>query len=232
MRRRLNNPLLVAAVALCVTATVAYAGEDRSNDPEMSKTLLLMKRTATWSHPDKYGMTTGMRHYIHGDYPGALHYFEMGAYYADKFSQLSLGLMHMNGEGTDKDPITGYAWLDLAAERGYPEFLATRDRFRSELSPQQIEQAMAVRAELASRYGDAVAKWRLTMELRQGQMKLTGSHTGFGWDLSEWDPAQYFAKRDREWQGIVTVGPVKQEEEPNADDNATNPPTGNDSRKQ
>src|SRR5580765_1206576 len=196
--RSLKYQALAAPVALCMAAAVARAGEDRSDDPEMLKTLLALKWTPTWFHPDKFGMTVGTRRYVHGDYRGALHYFEIGAYYADKFSQLSLGLMHMNGEGTNKDLVTGYAWLDLAAERGYPEFVVTRDRFRSELSPAQLEQAVVVRNKLATRYADAVAKPRLIVQLHQGQMNLTGPHTGFRWDLGEWDPDRYFSMRDRE----------------------------------
>lgn len=38
---------------------------------------------------------------------------------------------------------------------------------------------MALRASLAERYADAVAKPRMALELRWGQMQFTGSRTGF-----------------------------------------------------
>jgi len=87
--------------------------------------------------------------------------------------------MHMNGEGTRKDLIQAYAWFDLAAEREYPDFVATRDSLKKTLTPDQLTEAQALRAKLGERYADAVAKPRLAAQLKQGQMQLTGSRTGF-----------------------------------------------------
>jgi hypothetical protein len=106
-------------------------------------------------------------------------YFEVGAYYADKFSQLSIGLMYLNGEGVKKDPVTAYAWLDIAAERDYPEFAATRDRVKESLKPDELQRAQAIRDKLALRYADAAAKPRMEQQLRFGVEQMTGSHLGF-----------------------------------------------------
>lgn len=167
------------ALAAMLLIPLARAGDDPLDDPGVQKALRAMANTSTWFHPDLFGMTAGMRRYAHKDYAGALKYFEVGAYYADKLSQLCLGLMYMNGEGVNKDPVTAYAWLDLAAERDYPEFAATRDGLKTQLSPEQLAQALEVRRTLAERYGDAVAKPRMVLQLRQGQMQMTGSRTGF-----------------------------------------------------
>ena len=155
-----------------VLANFAHADEDPLNDPEVQKTLRGMANASTWFHPDLFGEFAGMRHYAHHEYRDALKYFEIGALYADKMSQLCLGLMHMNGEGTPKDPVTAYAWLDLAAERDYPDFVATRDSLKKTLTPEQLAKAQVLRAELGAKYGDAVAKPRLAVQLRQGQMQM------------------------------------------------------------
>ena len=126
-----------------------------------------------------YGMTQGMQAYAKHDYAAALKHFESGALYADKLSQLSLGLMYLNGEGVSKDPITAYAWIDLAAERGYPQFVATRSELGKAMSTDQLERAAKLRSKLAQRYADAVAKPRMAVQLHQGLMNITGSHTGF-----------------------------------------------------
>src|SRR5262249_54863428 len=126
-----------------------------------------------------FGEYAGMRRYTHRQYKDALKYFEVGAYYADKLSQLSIGLMHLNGEGVPKDSAIAYAWIDLAAERGYPDFVATRDRVKSELTPAQLERAQQQRDKLALRYADAVAKPRMEQQLRLGAAQMTGSRTGF-----------------------------------------------------
>lgn len=171
------------ALLLALAGSASWAaGEDggTSSEPEqVAQTLEAMKSASTWGHPDLFGMTVGMRRYADHQYRAALHYFEIGARYADKLSQLSIGLMHLNGEGTPKNPALAYAWLDLAAERGYPSFVATRDGLKVRLTPAQLTEAMALRAALAERYADAVAKPRMALELRWGQMQITGSHTGF-----------------------------------------------------
>lgn len=179
MRGSFGKRILYMTVAVLALSPVAHADDDPLDDPGVQKTLRAMANASTWFHPDLFGMTVGMRRYAHKDYAGALKYFEIGAYYADKLSQLSTGLMYMNGEGVKKDPVTAFAWIDLAAERDYPDFVATRDSLKAELTPEQLVQAMQLRAKLAERYGDAVAKPRLAVQLRQGQMQLTGSRTGF-----------------------------------------------------
>lgn len=170
--------LCASLLALISLGGFAHAEGDPLNDPEVQKTLRAMASASTWYHPDLFGEFAGMRSYAHHHYEEALKYFEIGARYADKLSQLSIGLMHMNGEGTAKDPVTAYAWLDLAAERNYPDFVATRDSLKKTLTPAQLAQSQALRTELAKTYGDDVAKRRLAAELHQGQMQITGSRTG------------------------------------------------------
>ncbi|MBS0571421.1 MAG: sel1 repeat family protein [Proteobacteria bacterium] len=161
------------------------ADQDPLNDPDVQKALRAMADASTWYHPDLFGEFAGMRHYAHHDYAGALKYFKVGAYYSDKLSQLSIGLMYMNGEGVTKDLPTAYAWLAVAAERKYPEFEATRDSVKAQLSPDQLAQAERLRAAVDSEYGDKVAKHRLVLQLNQGRMKMTGSHTGFDFGTSQ-----------------------------------------------
>ena len=170
--------LCASLIALLAVAGAAHAEDDPLNDPEVQRTLRGMANASTWYHPDLFGEFAGMRAYAHHEYKDALKYFEIGALYADKLSQLSLGLMYMNGEGTTKDPETAYAWLDLASEREYPDFVATRDNLKKTLTPEQLAKAQALRAQLGEKYGDGVAKRRLAVQLRQGQMQITGSHTG------------------------------------------------------
>lgn len=173
-----HRALWTALVALAL-AGATHPEEDHLSDPDVQKVLRGMADASTWYHPDLFGEFAGMRHYAHREYHDAFKYFEIGAYYADKLSQLSIGLMYLNGEGTKKDPVTAYAWLDLAAERDYPEFIATRDNVKRGLTPEQLANAVVLRKTLGERYADAVAKPRMVVQLRQGRMQMTGSHTGF-----------------------------------------------------
>ena len=208
-------------------AANARSADDPADDPEVMKTLLAMQKMSTWYHPDRFGMNAGMRAYAHHRYGDAMKYFEVGAWYADKLSQLSIGLMYKNGEGVAKDPIRAYAWMDLACERGYPQFVATRDEMKETLTSEQLAQAEGIRAELAKRYADDVAQPRMVFELKQGIMHQTGSLAGFDaagkYPKKDWDPKLYFATRDREWSQSVTVGPVEEVNSPPATSKQSDP---------
>lgn len=149
------------------------------SDPEIERIVTAMNNSSTWGHPDLFGEFAGMRLYSEGHYKAAIKYFEYGARYADKFSQLSIGLMYENGRGVDEDPVTSCAWLALAAERKFPTFIATRNRVCKALTPAQHNQAVAVLDKLLPEYGDKVAKKRMVRALAQARTEMTGSRTGF-----------------------------------------------------
>ncbi len=177
MGRSLRAALILSGV---LVSAAAKAEDDASSDPNLQRTLRALRDVSTIDHPDIFGMTVGLRRYAHRQFKDALKYFESGAYYADKLSQLCIGLMYMNGEGVARDPVTAYAWLDLAAERDYPDFVATRDSLKAKLTSEQLAQAQSLRMELGKRYGDAVAKYRMEVQLRVGLMNaFTGSRTGY-----------------------------------------------------
>ena len=127
-------------------------------------------------HVDQYFRRKGVESYLQGRMRGAREYFEYAAKYADKTSQLSLALLHRNGEGGPKDLPMAYAWLDLAAERGYPSFLAEREAVWNQLDEAQRERAVDLTTELYAVYGDAVAKPRHTKHLRRYLKKSVWSH--------------------------------------------------------
>lgn len=207
--------------------------------PDVEKIITAMNNASTWGHPDLFGEFAGMRLYSEGHYAAAIKYFKYGARYADKLSQLSIGLMYDNGQGVEKDPVTACAWLALAAERKFPSFIATRDRVCEALTPAQHDQAVAVLDKLMPEYGDAVAKKRMVTALNLAKTEGTGSRLGFDggittvgvkqncggptvgdapvagcgstdfWSPWRWDPKKYFAARDARWRGTVTIGDLK-----------------------
>lgn len=191
---------LTVVLSLSAAAFAGDAEDDPLNDPEVQKTLRAMSDASTWYHPDLFGEFAGVKRYTNKSYDGAMKYFKVGAYYADKFSQLSIGLMYVNGEGRPKDLLTGYAWLDIAAERDYPDFVATRDRVKASLSPEELRRAQAIRDELASRYGDSVAKPRMEQQLRWGLEQMTGSRLGSDFGVL------HISAVDTPCKGSVVVG--------------------------
>ena len=105
MKRQWTGIMAVVVVPLPVGAAHAATMEDKASQ----EVLAAMERTSTWGHPDQYGEFVGMQAYAGKDYARAMKYFEMGARYADKLSQLSIGLMYLQGEGVARDPVTAYA---------------------------------------------------------------------------------------------------------------------------
>ncbi len=179
MQSQWMRRIALAGAMAAVLFGVAHAEQDPLKDPDVQKTLRAMANASTWGHPDQFGEFAGLRYFAHHDYKNAMKYFKIGALYADKLSQLSIGLMYLNGNGVRKDLVTAYAWLEIAAERDYPEFKDTRDSVKASLSPAQLQQAEKIHAELAEKYADAVAQPRMAKKLRLTQMQITGSHTGF-----------------------------------------------------
>lgn len=245
---------VICGLAATDTCTAASDKPTASIQSKQSQEVMAaMDHSSTWGHPDEYGEFTGMQRYAAGNYKAAMKYFLIGARYADKLSQLSIGLMYLNGEGVQKDPVTAFAWIAIAAERKYPQFLATRDAVWAQLDAQQREQAKAKLNELYPEYGDPTAKRRMTLVLRWNRSELTGSYLGFGSDSVtsltpqqfsgtgpmpacgaktiggaamtgcgnlnaswRWDPKQYFAARDGEWTGKVSVGAMTKVDAPHA----------------
>lgn len=215
-------------------------------DATIDRLITAMNNSSTWGHPDLFGEFAGMRLYYEGHYKAAIKYFKYGARYADKLSQLSIGLMYENGRGVAKDPVTACAWIALAAERKFPTFIATRNRVCEALTPAQHDQAVAVLDKLMPIYGDKVAKKRMVRALAQARTEMTGSRTGFNygietvgtskscggpviqgttmagcgsmdfWSPWRWDPKKYFAARDAHWRGVVTVGSLEKQSEAHA----------------
>ena len=165
-----------------------------------------------------------------------------GGYYTGSSPQSgysSYGSVYGYGAlGVVRDRPIGYAWMDLAAERMYPNFTILRERYWSELD--QAEQAAAIERgqALLAGYGDDVARPRLERILRTEGRKVTGSRTGAVgfvriipmtgpmagknttlraddyYRRDYWEPERYWAWQDQVWnaprQEKVDVGEVQQ----------------------
>lgn len=120
----------------------------------------------------------GIRDYNEGRLFSARHYFLVAARYGDKVAQYNLGVMYFNGEGLPPDRVRGWAWFDLAAERGYPQMVETALDAWDLLSEGDREAATAFRAELAEEFGDAVVVPRVARMMERLRRNPTGSRTG------------------------------------------------------
>ncbi len=183
-------------------------------------------------HPDLNYRIEGQKALEDERQEDALAYFRRASLYADKASQAMVGEMLWKGRGTPVDRAMGYAWMDLASERGYRGFLRFREQYWDQLDEGERARAVNEGQAIYERYGDAVAQPRMATVLRRARKQVTGSRTGFVGSLKilttgpggeqvtidgskfhderYWDPKKYAAWHDRIWMnprvGTVDVG--------------------------
>ena len=160
-------PLLLLMLAGSVHAQTAG-----SDDPRAANDFLVY-------HPDMGNRKIAMEAYKRGSFVVAADHFRRAARYADKTSEAALAEMLWKGEGVAMDRPQAYAWMDMAAERGYPSLLALRERYWQQLNPTEQARALEVGQTVYAEYGDSVAKPRLAVQLRRGLLGVTGSHAGY-----------------------------------------------------
>lgn len=118
---------------------------------------LLNKSQVNSRHPDLFYRAAAIRNYQAGSKERALSLFLKAACFADKPSQAIIATMYWNGEGVPQDRALAYAWMDLAADRGYADLLAQREQYWAQLNPDErqraIEQGRQVYAEYGTRRG-------------------------------------------------------------------------------
>jgi uncharacterized protein len=233
--------LIVAAVAALVLSTHALAAGDASERTRATaaELALLSSPAFTSIAPDHRWRLRGSDAYSAGRHEVARSHFTRAAHFADKLSQAMLAEMHWKGQGGPQDRAAAYAWMDLAAERGYPHLLAKREHIWEQLTTQEQQQALTIGRQLYAAYGDDVAKPRMEAALRRARMAGTGSRVGASvgtrvieadgpsvtlsnlpyvasqlpgfYDGRQWDPDRYWALVDRAY-GTPTTAPSRARE--------------------
>ncbi len=188
------------------------------------------------NHPNELHRIYANKAAASGHWRDAAKSFRIASRYADKYSQHRLSLLYWHGVGVPADRVEAYVWADLAAERGYPQFLAIREKMWRELTPQQQADVPRRGRRIVDEYADVVAKPRFERALAQGKRQMTGSRTGFDagldifspgpgnqlfgavggvnlqgmYDAARTDPQKYWAFEDKVWkEGLVTVGEIE-----------------------
>jgi uncharacterized protein len=188
------------------------------------------------NHPNELYRIYGAKAAANGQWRDAANSFRKAARYADKYSQHRLSLMYWHGVGVGQDRVDAYVWADIAAERGYPQFLAIREKMWGQMTSQEQAKVAARGDALYKEFGDPVAKRRFADALAKGKSKVTGSRTGFAnnlaivsrgsgtslfgnaggvnlekmYEASRTDPDKYWKFEDYAWKNVtVTVGDLE-----------------------
>jgi len=173
------------ALLLALLMTPGFAGASEFHSRALSTNDRAVLSTPGYAarHPDYRFRSDGLRAYDSGRFDEAMTAFRRSARYADKMSQAMIGQMLWNGDGIARDRSAAYAWMDLAAERGYPMMLGIRERYWSGMEEDERTRALDIGEALYAEFGDKVAKRRLERELRKGLMVKTGTRVGADIDV-------------------------------------------------
>ena len=223
----------LATLLLLACALALRAGEL----PRGSRDIEVALPVSSSGHRDQLFRRYAFVAWQRGDRDTARRHFEAAARHGDKPSQLALALLYLNGDGVPRDPARAYAYADLAAERGYPAYLLHRESIWAGLDEATRERAIAVGRVLYREYGDAVAKPRHALRLRQSLAGSMARHPSLRghlivtdvqrcrwqtvadactsydfFDDPAFDPGRYWQSQDRPWmhpEGVVDVGPLR-----------------------
>lgn len=172
-------PGLVVVLGLAIAAMQVSAASPQNEIPGIPDALLNSPGFLN-AHPDLLHRRQGSRDYAEGRFDRAAAQFERAARHADKPSQAMLAEMHWDGSGVNADRALAYAWMDLASERAYRQFLLRREAMWLQLDTAEQSRAIEVGQSIYDRYGDRVAKPRLEAEMRRAFRAATGSRVNPG----------------------------------------------------
>lgn len=227
MRTRWTAGFLILPLLVVATTAVA-APNDEPKDPRSLEYELALR-----GHPDLEYRMYGMTAWKAGDFGYAMTLFRRAARFGDKPSQGMIAEMYAHGQGVERDMALAYAWMDLAAERGYRDFVVRRERYWARMDDATRERAIREGQAIYEEFGDAAAKPRFAVQLRREARNVVGSRTGFAGAVSitipsslgeqtidgstlqsinYWDPDKYWALQDRLWKepgGKADVGDLE-----------------------
>lgn len=225
------------ALAVAISAP-AWAREDGDTPPPAvdapRMTPEMLQAGLLNAHPDLRWRLEAMADHEDGRFDVALVRFKRAARYADKPSAAMIAEMYWAGQGVPQDRATAYAWMDLAAERGWRLFLLRREAMWADLNESERKRALEVGEGIYADYGDAVAKPRKNKVLERARRNITGSRVGSVGALTVlvpgpgglatrirgdqfyhptlWRPERYWAWQDAIWRepraGTVDVGEI------------------------
>ncbi|MDG2525416.1 hypothetical protein P6166_08630 [Stenotrophomonas sp. HITSZ_GD] len=229
--RSLALPLLLA---LPFAAGAQSYGQMLGSSPRMDDPNVAASEAMEDAHPDQRFRRLGYEAAQKGRTEDARRYYRTASRYGDKISQAALAELMWTGQGGETDRALGYAWMDLAAERGTPYLLAKREHYWEQMDDGERQRALQEGVAVYSAYGDKVAKPRLERVMRKERTQVTGSRTGFVGTLDVylmepstasgsrviaqqyyqgkyWQPDEYWKHQDKliERQGKVHVGAVE-----------------------
>lgn len=170
--------LVTTVLALLAGATALSASAGEIFEPRRIEPDVWRSAHFQYAHPDLKHRVIAQNLLEDGRTRAAIPEFERAASWGDKLSQAMLAEIYWEGRGIKPDRARAYAWMDLAAERGFVAFVSKRERYWAALTPEEREAALVIGAELYAANGDEIAVPRLQARVER-ERGTTGSRIGF-----------------------------------------------------
>src|SRR3546814_19293057 len=103
-----------------------------------------------------------------------------------------LAEMYWKGTGVAQDRPRGYAWMDFAAQRRFPNFVILRERYWSSLDAPERARAIDVGRPLMDEYGDYSGGPRLAQGPQTGR---ASRRAGVGQVVGNYVAAETYKKK-------------------------------------
>ncbi len=158
--------------------TLVFTSVSHANPNSVINMGLHLDNQRNLIQPDKFLLGQAIKSYRAGGNQNALTFFKKSSALGNALAQRYVGLMYVNGLGTQKDYIMGYAWLRLAAHDKSQKNKNLRDQVYKLLTPIQKKQAEIAYKNINDEYGELAALTRRDRWVRKQKMKMTGSRTG------------------------------------------------------
>lgn len=237
---RFTRVMILTVVVTASGSAGSLAADTQAAQVDTRDQRVLSTRTFLNAHPDLKHRTEGWVAYEAGNHAKAMTEFRRAALYADKLSQAMVAELLWQGLGVEADRAAAYAWADVAAERGYPQFVRLREQYWRQLDALERTRALEVGRAVLAEYADAAAKPRMAHFMTKAKQRarryspsvsapkavMVAGNNGTMVSIPAhrfyaskfWDPVQYQAWQDSLWlpskEGQVDVGKVQQVEVP------------------
>ena len=159
----------VLLAVLLAAAGVPQAWADGGAQMSLLEHAVVSSPAFLKAHPDLRFRQLGMEAVERNRPEDARRYFQLGAQHADKLSQALMAELLWNGKGGPTDRALGYAWMDLAAERGTQWLVVRREQYWAALGDSERKRAvsegrtlyeeMATRSPSFARSASCAATW-------------------------------------------------------------------------
>lgn len=170
--------LLIATLLVGGTAATPAAEPAAPSPLSLQEHAVVSSAAYLKGHPDLRYRQLGMAAAEQRKFVDARRYYTLAARHADKLSQALMAELLWNGQGGPADRALGYAWMDLAAERGTEWLLLRREAYWAALDEAERKRAVEEGQALYAEFADPVAKPRQEKEMRRNMGEMTGSRTG------------------------------------------------------